>query len=199
MNPVLCLGDICVDLIIPYAAALKAKSGELLPNRSTDAQPVEGGSVANTAVTLARLRIPVQFCGTCGSDAYGQMLQNGLVREGDYYKLASYADNGFYDAWEVVNKEESLALVTYIKVMARPYTRSNVIKMRGLDPKRRYMVSCDKKILGLDHNEEDAAGDSYKPLVLHGDTLMNAGIMINENAEEMKGDFRSALIEISAV
>ena len=82
MNPVLCLGDICVDLIIPYAAALKAKSGELLPNRSTEAQPVEGGSVANTAVTLARLRIPVQFCGTCGSDAYGQMLKNGLVREG---------------------------------------------------------------------------------------------------------------------
>ena len=117
---------------------------------------------------------------------------NELVRAGDYYRLASYADNGFYDAWEVVNKEESLALVTYIKVMSRPYTRSNVIKPRGLDPKRRYMVSCDKNILGL-------AGDSYKPLVLHGDTLMNAGIMINENAEEMKGDFRSVLIEISAV
>ena len=26
MKPVLCLGDICADLIIPYAAALKAKS-----------------------------------------------------------------------------------------------------------------------------------------------------------------------------
>ncbi len=82
MKPVLCLGDICVDLIIPYAAALKAKAGDTSLQQNTDARPVEGGSVANTACTIARLGTPVQFCGTCGDDAYGQMLKNGLLREG---------------------------------------------------------------------------------------------------------------------
>lgn len=81
MKPVLCLGDICVDLIIPYAAALKIKAGEAADGLSADAKPVDGGSVANTACTLARLDIPAQFCGTCGADAYGDMLKRGLERE----------------------------------------------------------------------------------------------------------------------
>lgn len=81
MKPVLCLGDICADLIIPYAAALKAKSGEA-PFADADVRPVEGGSAANTACALARLGIPVLFAGTCGKDAYGQMLRDGLLREG---------------------------------------------------------------------------------------------------------------------
>lgn len=82
MKPILCLGDICADLIIPYAAALKAKAGEPASYRNTDVQPVEGGSAANTACAAARLGLPVLFAGTCGNDAYGQMLKNGLMREG---------------------------------------------------------------------------------------------------------------------
>ncbi len=82
MKPVLCLGDICADLIIPYAAALKAKSGDQASFRNADVRPVEGGSVANTACALSRLGIPVMFAGTCGRDAYGQMLKDGLEREG---------------------------------------------------------------------------------------------------------------------
>lgn len=81
MKPVLCLGDICADLIIPYADALKAKAdpGAVL---NADVRPAEGGSSANTACALARLGLPVLFCGTCGNDAYGQMLKSGLEREG---------------------------------------------------------------------------------------------------------------------
>jgi sugar/nucleoside kinase (ribokinase family) len=81
MKPVLCLGDICADLIIPYADALKAKAdpGAVL---NADVRPAEGGSAANTACALARLGLPVLFCGTCGNDAYGQMLKSGLEREG---------------------------------------------------------------------------------------------------------------------
>ena len=82
MKPVLCLGDICADLIIPYAVALKAKAGDLLSAVDTDVKPVEGGSVANTACAIARLGLPVMFAGTCGLDAYGQMLKDGLEREG---------------------------------------------------------------------------------------------------------------------
>lgn len=81
MKPVLCLGDICADLIIPYAAALKAKS-DPASCVNADVRPAEGGSVANTACAIARLEIPVLFAGTCGLDAYGQMLKRGLEREG---------------------------------------------------------------------------------------------------------------------
>ncbi len=81
MKPVLCLGDICADLIIPYAAALKAKS-DPASCVNADVRPAEGGSVANTACAIARLDVPVLFAGTCGLDAYGQMLKRGLEREG---------------------------------------------------------------------------------------------------------------------
>ena len=81
MKPVLCLGDICADLIIPYAAALKAKS-DPASCVNADVRPAEGGSVANSACAIARLEIPVLFAGTCGLDAYGQMLKRGLEREG---------------------------------------------------------------------------------------------------------------------
>lgn len=86
MKPVLCLGDICADLIIPYADALKAKADPGTV-KNADVRPAEGGSAANTACALARLQIPVMFCGTCGNDAYGQMLKNGLEREGVDTKL----------------------------------------------------------------------------------------------------------------
>ena len=82
MKPVLCLGDVCADLIIPYADALKAKRGDPASLLSTDVRPAEGGSAANTACAIARLGLPVLFCGTCGNDAYGHMLNNGLLREG---------------------------------------------------------------------------------------------------------------------
>lgn len=81
MKPVLCLGDICADIIIPYADALKAKS-DPASCLNADVRPAEGGSAANTACAIARLGIPVLFCGTCGQDAYGQMLKAGLEREG---------------------------------------------------------------------------------------------------------------------
>lgn len=82
MKPVLCLGDICADLIIPYADALKAKAGDPKSYPNADVRPAEGGSAANTACAIARLGVPVMFCGTCGNDAYGMMLKRGLEREG---------------------------------------------------------------------------------------------------------------------
>lgn len=81
MKPVLCLGDVCADLIIPYADALKAKANPA-SYLNADVRPAEGGSAANTACAIARLGLPVLFCGTCGNDAYGHMLKNGLEREG---------------------------------------------------------------------------------------------------------------------
>ncbi|MBR4718681.1 MAG: alpha-galactosidase [Lachnospiraceae bacterium] len=132
---------------------------------------------------------------------------NKLIRTGDYYRLSSYRDNGTDDSWMVVSKDRSYALVTYIKVMARPNRRSGIIRLRGLDPERKYSVSSDKRVLGLDYPLPGAAGYAdadersmmKEGLVLHGDTLMNAGIIINENVPDMAGDFRGVLIDVVAI
>lgn len=113
---------------------------------------------------------------------------NELMRNGDYYRISSFGENRYNDCWMVVSKDRSQALITYIKVLARPNVRSVCIRPRGLDPKAAYRISCDKDALSFEH-------PSAAPL-LHGDTIMNAGLLINEASDSMKGDFRGVLIEL---
>lgn len=101
---------------------------------------------------------------------------NDLVREGDYYRIASYAENHSYDCYGVVAKDKKEALVTYVQVLGRPNFHSRRIRLVGLRADVRY---C---------NEETGE-------ILYGDTLMNAGILI----QGMWGDFRSKLIHLTAV
>ena len=77
MLPVLCYGDICADLLIPYGQALKARY-EVISSETTAVSFSHGGSVANTAVALSRLQIPTMFLGTAGYDAFGKALKRGL-------------------------------------------------------------------------------------------------------------------------
>lgn len=81
MLPVLCYGDICADLLIPYGQALSLSSEAVDPDALT-VRFSHGGSVANTAVTLARLGAPALFLGTAGQDAFGRALKAGLEQEG---------------------------------------------------------------------------------------------------------------------
>ncbi len=81
MLPVLCFGDICADLLIPYGQALSAQTGVTDPDALT-VRFSHGGSVANTAVSLARLGAPALFLGTAGQDAFGRTLKAGLEQEG---------------------------------------------------------------------------------------------------------------------
>lgn len=95
---------------------------------------------------------------------------NDLVREGDYYRIASYRENGLYDCWMVVAKDKSEALLTYVQVLGRPNVHSRKIKLAGL------LADGDYR---LDGTEE----------VYGGDLLMNAGMLI----ENMRGDYMSRL------
>ena len=52
---------------------------------------------------------------------------NDLVREGDYYRIASYAKNHEYDCYEVVSKDKKEALVTFVQVLNRPNYHSRRI------------------------------------------------------------------------
>ena len=98
---------------------------------------------------------------------------NALVRSGDYYRVASYAENGAYDCWEVVSKDRSEALVTWVQVKARPYHKARVMRIPGLDPDAAYRVE------GMEGT-------------FAGRTLAEAGIPMPAFQE----DCRSALIHI---
>ena len=95
---------------------------------------------------------------------------NDLVREGDYYRVASYRKNGLYDCWMVVAKDKSEALVTYVQVLGRPNMHSRKIKLLGL------YAAADYRLDGTDE-------------VYGGDLLMNAGMLV----EDMRGDYMSRL------
>ena len=95
---------------------------------------------------------------------------NDLVREGDYYRLASFRENGEYDCWQVTTKDGSQTLVTFVQVLNRPNQRNRRIRLQGLSPEGVYRV------------EETGA-------VYGGDVLMYAGLSV----ENPWGDFRSRL------
>lgn len=102
---------------------------------------------------------------------------NDLVREGDYYRIASYSENHTYDCWEVVSKDRKEALVTFIQVLAHPNYHSQRVQLKGLDPNAFYEVEVKQ---------------GEKPRVYSGEALMYAGI----NIEPMGGDFRGQLIHL---
>lgn len=145
---------------------------------------------------------------------------NSLVRTGDYYRILSYRENGCNDCWMVVSQDKSHALITYIKVLNHPFSRSVLIKPQGLDPDASYRITCDKRVLSLEYpsirprgfedpnpgdaveslsEEESPAGEALRVsqgFILHGDTIMNAGLLINADSPDMAGDFRGVLIEL---
>lgn len=96
-----------------------------------------------------------------------------LVREGDYYRVASYSENREYDCWQINAKDGSNVLVTFVQVWGRPNYKSRRIRLQGLDPK------CVYRVEGTD--------------IRYGaDALMYAGLPV----ENLWGDFRSRLIHL---
>lgn len=96
---------------------------------------------------------------------------NDLVREGTYYRIASYRENGMYDCWEVVDEEKREALVTYVQVRFEPVRKSRRLKLEGLEEKARYCL--------------EETGETYT-----GEMLMQAGFL----QEMIFGDYGSRLL-----
>ena len=101
---------------------------------------------------------------------------NDLVREGDYYRIASYAQNNLYDCYGVVSKDKKEALYTYVQVMNKPNYHSKRILLKGLDPQKTYMIE----------------GEDIK---YQGEVLQNVGYLV----KNMWGDFQSKLIHVTEV
>lgn len=106
-----------------------------------------------------------------------------LVRNGDYYRIASYRENNEYDCWMSLSKDKKSALVTFVQVMNHPNYKTRMIKITGLDESAEYKISFP---------DEDNNDAKYKPFTLSGSTIKNAGIPIGRDW----GDFQSKLIFI---
>jgi sugar/nucleoside kinase (ribokinase family) len=74
MKKILCLGDACADILIPYGAA---KNGLDRPVEFTC-----GGTVANTASGLGRLGADCAFLGKAGDDYFGRTMKAELEKDG---------------------------------------------------------------------------------------------------------------------
>ncbi len=97
-----------------------------------------------------------------------------LIREGDYYRIASYRENHLYDCYEIVSKDQLHAAVFFVQVLHEPGWKSRKIRLQGLNEQMLYEVD----------------GKQYT-----GGTLMHAGLLRNR----MHGDFQAEVIEIRAV
>ncbi len=101
---------------------------------------------------------------------------NDLVREGDYYRIASYAENHYFDCYGVVSKDKKEALYTFVQVLNRPNYHSRRLQLKGLDPEKVY--------------EMEGEEGTYT-----GEILMKAGI----NIQNPWGDFKGRLIHLTEV
>ena len=93
-----------------------------------------------------------------------------LVREGDYYRIASYSENHYYDCWAVAAKDKSEVLLTYVQVMAAANMHSRKLRLDGFDPAAGYRL--------------ESTGAVYT-----GEMLMKAGFLF----KDFWGDFQSRL------
>ncbi len=101
---------------------------------------------------------------------------NDLIREGDYYMIASYLENKEYNCTAVVAKDKSEAVVTFVRVIGRPNYHSQRIKLAGLDENKMYQIEGKEEVLS-------------------GAALMYAGI----NIEGLWGDFNGRLLHVIEV
>ncbi len=125
-----------------------------------------------------------------------------LMREGDYYRIASYQDNHLFDCYEVVSGDKTEALLTWVQVLCEPNRRSKRIRVPGLDPDRSYRIEIADPAVQDDRwdgnalrSEEIECMQSFLNRDISGRTLAHAGILM----PKLRGDFRSVLIRIAAV
>lgn len=107
-----------------------------------------------------------------------------LIRNGDYWRIASFRENNEYDCWESVSKDKNEALVTFIQVFNHPNYKTRFIKIPGLDDDKNYEISFP---------DEDKS--QFPSVILNGKTIKNAGIAIKRDW----GDFQGKLIYIKSV
>ena len=85
MSRILCIGDCCADILIPY--------GEAKNNKQANVNIVGGGTTANTCSGLARLGLHRSFISNCGNDSIGRKLKAELEQDGADVSLLKLRDD----------------------------------------------------------------------------------------------------------
>lgn len=111
-----------------------------------------------------------------------------LIREGDYYRLASYSQNHQWDCWQVVSKDNQVSLVMAVQVLAVANQKSRRLRLRGLEPEVRYSVTAEGSTAELDM--KCLSGKTF-----FGSVLMNGGILLHR----AWGDFQATLFYVERV
>ncbi len=117
-----------------------------------------------------------------------------VVREGDYYRIASFRENHTYDSWMVVTKDRSQAFMTFVQVLAKPNLQGIRVCLQGLDPEAEYEVTCDfEGSLAAREGESSTGPDAPGYLGrFNGAALMHAGMIV----PRVRGDYQALLYEI---
>ncbi|MDO3410536.1 alpha-galactosidase [Saccharibacillus sp. CPCC 101409] len=101
-----------------------------------------------------------------------------LIQFGDFYRIKSPFE-GNDTAWAYVSEDRSQAFAAYFRVLGEPYAPLRRLKLKGLDPNKRYTV-------------EGNIGGGETGAVYGGDELMHLGLSL----PSMWGDFQSVLYVI---
>lgn len=111
---------------------------------------------------------------------------NDLVREGIYYRIASYQENHSFDCFQVNDAQGRRALVFYTQVLFEPNRHSRLLRLQGLRPE------ADYRIYQADMENDELLRDTGKEI--NGSVLMEGGFSF----EQLWGDFRGGLFYLEA-
>ena len=98
-----------------------------------------------------------------------------IVRNGDYWRIASYSENHEFDCWACISKDKNKALITFVQVLNHPNFKTRFIKVKGICAESNYLV----------HYLDDE--QNSKPLKLKGSTIINAGIPVSRDWGDLQG------------
>ncbi len=118
-----------------------------------------------------------------------------LNREGDYYRIASWAENHVLDCWQVVSKDQSEAMVTFVQVLGKPNQHSRRIRLKGLDPDADYVV---EEYTGETRKEAGEAGAAGADAVGTAEAGADAEAVQEDGANEKKGRIYSGRLLMNA-
>ncbi len=114
-----------------------------------------------------------------------------LIRNGEYYRIASWRENHLYDCFMVVSEDRTEALCTYVQVLSQINCKSRRIRLQGLDPDAFYSVTE----VTLAETCAEGQGQPAAKKRYQGAALMYAGILM----PRVMGDFQTRLLHIKKI
>lgn len=115
-----------------------------------------------------------------------------LVQQGDMHRLLSPFEGRGNTAWMFVNEDQSEAFVAFFRVLAEANGPIRRLKLKGLDPNKKYRLESGTDAAG---NETSPFRQAFGGQSFGGDQLMRIGLVISD----LQGDFASQTFRLRTV